>query len=71
MIHDIIPGFLILPTFQGHRGQSLTQLNYEVDVFCNYLTWKFLTLHERVSRHHLRFYQISAQATWWPSWKSN
>jgi hypothetical protein len=32
------------------------------DVFCYYLTWKILTLHERVSRHHLRFYRISAQS---------
>jgi hypothetical protein len=34
----------------------------EVDVFCFYLTWKGLTLHEHVSRHHLRFSQISAQS---------
>jgi hypothetical protein len=59
-IHDVLPRFFILPTFQGHSGQSSKQ-NYEVDVFCYYLTWKVLTLQERVSRHHLHFYQISAQ----------
>jgi hypothetical protein len=38
-IHHILPGFFILPTFQGHRGQTLkflrsapTLLNYWADL---------------------------------------
>jgi hypothetical protein len=38
------------------------ETKYEFYVFCYYLTWKVLTLHEHVSRHHLRFSQISAQS---------
>jgi hypothetical protein len=38
MIHDIIPGFLILPTFQGHRGQKFKTASL-VGKFCCYLTW--------------------------------
>jgi hypothetical protein len=54
-----MPQFLIWPTFQGHRGQS-SSTTYEVDVLLFDL--ESLTLHERVSRLHLRFYQISAQS---------
>jgi hypothetical protein len=47
--------FFIWRTFEGHRG-----LVDQVNLFCYYLACKVLTLCERVSRHHFRFYQILA-----------
>jgi hypothetical protein len=34
-IHHILPGFLILPTFQCHRGKTLKSLRY-INVFAHY-----------------------------------
>jgi hypothetical protein len=58
-IHDIIPRFLfdLFKVTEVKVRNKITKLTY----FFYHLTWKVLTLHERVSRHHLRFYQISAQ----------
>jgi hypothetical protein len=66
------PRFLFWPTFQGNSGQSLPtfqgiqrsefKTNYEVYVFCYYLTWKVLILCEHLSRLCLHFYQISSQS---------
>jgi hypothetical protein len=49
-------------TYFSRSQRSKFETNYEVDIFCYYLTWKVLALHERVSRHHLRFYKILAQS---------
>jgi hypothetical protein len=49
-------------TYFSRLQRSKFETKYEVDVFCYYLTWKVLTWHDHVSRHHLRFYQISAQS---------
>jgi hypothetical protein len=49
-------------TYFSRSQRSKFEINYEVNVFCYYLTWKVLTLHERVSRHHLCFYPILAQS---------
>jgi hypothetical protein len=49
-------------TYFSRSQWSKFETNYEVDIFCYDLTWKVLTLDERVSRHYLRFYQILAQS---------
>jgi hypothetical protein len=49
-------------TYFSRSQRSKFETNYEVDIFCYYMTWKDLTLHERISWHHLHFYQISGQS---------
>jgi hypothetical protein len=48
-------------TYFSRSQRSKFETNYEVDLFCYFLTWKVLTLHERVSRHHLHFSPIRLQ----------
>jgi hypothetical protein len=55
------PGFLILPTFQGHRVQSSKRHQFWHVSLLFDLEQYFLTLCEHVSRHHLSFYNISAR----------
>jgi hypothetical protein len=49
-IHDIVTGFLILPTFEGHRGQSSKRHQYWHVSLLFYLEQ---SLCEHVSRHFL------------------